>query len=301
MEIALRESRIPGLKPPRRGKVRDVYDLGDKLLFVASDRISAFDCVLPNGIPWKGKVLTAMSLFWFDFLKGVTKNHLLTTDLSGVTGLSDADRALLAGRSMVVTKAEVIPFECVVRGYLAGSAVKEYRKSGTVCGIRLPMGLRESEKLPEPLFTPSTKAETGHDENISFEEMAKRAGADMANSLRNKSLAVYKKAADYAAGRGILLVDTKFEWGRKNGDILLVDEVLTPDSSRFAPAESYAPGRPFEAYDKQYVRNYLERLPWNKQPPAPELSPEVVAKTTEKYLMAYRALTGKELGESSRV
>ncbi len=278
------------------GKVRDVYRADNEhLLFVATDRISAFDYVLATGIPLKGRVLTQLSLFWFDFLQDVVPNHLVTADVSKYPPHLQAHADQLRGRSMLVVKADMIAIECVVRGYISGSAWKEYQASGTVCGIQLPKGLRESDKLPEPIFTPSTKAASGHDENISFAEMCERAGPRLSEKLRDLSLAVYAKAADYAAQRGIIIADTKFEFGRTNRGIVLADEVLTPDSSRFWPAETYRPGRAQESFDKQYVRDYLESIHWNKQPPAPALPAEVASKTTEKYREAYRRLTGQEL------
>ena len=277
----------------RRGKVRDVYDLGDGLLIVASDRISAFDWVLPNGIPDKGCVLTQLSLFWFELLD--TPNHLITADLAQMDLPFDAGGQGLEGRSMLVRKAEVVPIECVVRGYLSGSGWKEYRTGGTVCGLRLPAGLRESAKLPEPIFTPATKEQHGHDENSSFERMVEIVGRDTSEELRRRSIEVYRRAADYAAQRGILVADTKFEWGRFDSELILIDEVLTPDSSRFWPADQYQPGRAQPSFDKQFVRDWLERSGWNKQPPAPALPPDVIQATRARYLEAYRRLTGKEL------
>ncbi len=288
------QTKLEGLPVPHRGKVRDVYDLGDTLLIVASDRLSAFDVVMPNGVPDKGKVLTRISLFWFDLLKDVVPNHLITADVAAMPAAVRSHAAVLAGRSMLVKKVTIFPIECVVRGYLAGSGWKDYKKTGAVCGHALPAGLRESDKLPQPLFTPSTKAAVGHDENIDLDGVAKRIGADAAATLRDLTLAVYTKAADYARTRGILLADTKFEFGTDpNGRILLADEVLTPDSSRFWPADQYAPGRSQPSYDKQFVRDYLETLDWNKQPPGPPLPADVIAKTAEKYREAYRKLTGK--------
>ncbi len=272
-----------------------MYRLGDRMLIVATDRISAFDYILGTGIPDKGRVLTQMSLFWFDFLNKLTPNHLITADVNAYPPELQAYRDQLEGRSMLVHRAEMIDIECVARGYLSGSGWKEYKADGKVCGIKLPAGLRESDKLPEPIFTPSTKATTGHDENISFAEMQKIAGPDISRQLRDLSLRVYQKAADYALERGIIIADTKFEFGRSQGGLVLADEVLTPDSSRFWPAESYAPGRAQESFDKQYVRDYLEEIKWNKQPPAPALPDEVVRKTSEKYREAYRRLTGREL------
>ncbi len=278
------------------GKVRDIYLLDkDHLLFVATDRISAFDYVLATGIPHKGSVLNQLSLFWFDFLKDTVSNHLVTADVGRYPAAAQKYSDQLRGRSMMVRRAEMFPVECVVRGYISGSAWKEYKAAGTVCGIQLPAGLKESDQLPEPIFTPSTKAVTGHDENISLKEAAKIIGQDSAEQLRDLSIAVYKKAADYARGKGIIIADTKFEFGRTDAGIILADEVLTPDSSRFWPADKYRPGQSQESFDKQYVRDYLEEIRWNKQPPAPALPPEVARKTSEKYVEAYRQLTGRTL------
>jgi phosphoribosylaminoimidazole-succinocarboxamide synthase len=268
---------------------------GDRLLIVATDRISAFDVVLPNAIPEKGRVLTALTLFWLDLIRDIVPNHLITAEVARYPEPLQRYAAELEGRSMLVRRAEVVPFECVARGYLAGSGWKEYQKTSAVCGIPLPAGLREAEKLPQPIFTPATKAETGHDINVSEAEMAKSVGAELTARLRQLTLAVYTRAADYAATRGIIIADTKFEFGRAGGEVILVDEVLTPDSSRFWPASEYAPGMSPPSFDKQYVRDYLETLTWNKQPPAPPLPPEVVRRTTEKYLEAFRLLTGKPL------
>ena len=284
----LLESDLKNYRLFARGKVRDVYEDGDRLLIVATDRISAFDYILPTGIPDKGRVLTQMTLFWLEFLKNVVPNHFLSAD----TGSLPPD---FAGRSMWVKRAEMFQVECVVRGYLAGSGWKDYQKTGAVCGIALPPGLRESDALPEPIFTPATKAVTGHDENISFDEMAKIAGASMAAKLRDLTLAIYKKASDYARTRGIIIADTKLEFGTVGGEIVLADEVLTPDSSRFWPLDQYAPGHAQPSYDKQFVRDYLESIHWNKQPPAPELPGDIARRTSDKYKEAYRALTGHEL------
>jgi phosphoribosylaminoimidazole-succinocarboxamide synthase len=293
---AVVQTDFPELELHASGKVRDVYRLDDeRLLFVATDRISAFDYVLATGIPQKGRVLTQISLFWFDFLRELVPNHLITADVDRYPALLRKYADQLQGRSMVVTRAEMFPVECVVRGYISGSAWKEYKAEGSVCGIDLPAGLNESDKLPEPIFTPATKATTGHDENISLERMAKMIGADFTRELRDISLAIYKKAADYASHRGIIIADTKFEFGRTAAGITLADEVLTPDSSRFWPADKYQPGKTQESFDKQYVRDYLEHIRWNKQPPAPALPPDVARKTSEKYLEAYRQLTGREL------
>ncbi len=276
--------------PVRRGKVRDIYDLGGELLLVSTDRISAFDWVLPTGIPDKGRVLTELSAFWFDLLK--EPNQMLSVDVEALA-LSDEDRHLLAGRTMWVRRARVVPIECVVRGYLAGSAWAEYRSSGTVCGIRLPAGLVESSVLPEPIFTPATKAETGHDQNISFEEMADRVGRRAAEHLRDRSLAVYLRGAQYARERGILIADTKFEWGWWNDELILIDEVLTPDSSRFWPADQYQPGKSPPSFDKQFVRDWLLSVGWDKNSPPPPLPDEVVRKTRQKYVEAYERLSGR--------
>jgi len=282
------ETTLPQYKLLARGKVRDVYEDGSRLLIVATDRISAFDCILPTGIPDKGRVLTHMTLFWLDLLKDVVPNHLLSIDVTGLP-------ADFAGRSMWVKRADMFQVECVARGYLAGSGWKEYRQSGAVCGIPLPPGLRESDQLPQPIFTPATKAQTGHDENISFEVMCGITGADAGARLRDLTLEIYRRASEYARSRGIIIADTKLEFGVWNGEIILADEVLTPDSSRFWPLETYQPGRSQPSYDKQYVRDYLETLQWNKQPPAPALPPEVAQRTAEKYRDAYRALAAREL------
>lgn len=289
---ALLESEIPGLKLVNRGKVRDVYDLGDALLFIATDRLSAFDVVLPNGIPGKGRILTQISLFWFNLLKDVP-NHLITADVSSRAELAPYVDDL-AGRSMIVKKAKVLPAECIVRGYLVGSGWKDYQKSGIVSGLKLRAGYRQAEKLDEPLFTPSSKAAIGdHDEPISFEQLVDLVGKDYATEMRDLSLKVYTSAADYAAGRGIIVADTKFEFGLIDGQITLVDEVLTPDSSRFWPADAYKVGSNPVSLDKQYVRDYLETLDWNKTAPGPVLPAEVVEKTVAKYEEALKALTGK--------
>jgi len=287
------ETHLPGMKLHRRGKVRDVYDLGDRLLVVATDRLSAFDVVLPTGIPGKGIILTQMSLFWFRLLSDVVPNHVLTADVEEYGPDLVRHRDQLEGRSMIVRRAEVLPVECVVRGYLAGSGFKDYRATGAVCGIPLPRGWRESERLEPPLFTPATKAETGHDENISFETMVGIVGAGRAAEARRVSLALYSRARAHAEARGIILADTKFEFGIHDGRLLWVDEALTPDSSRFWPLDRYAPGRAQPSFDKQYVRDYLETLGWNKQPPGPELPPEVVAHTVEKYAEAFARLRGE--------
>jgi phosphoribosylaminoimidazole-succinocarboxamide synthase len=286
---------LPGIRKIKSGKVREVFDLGDSLLFVATDRISAFDCVMPNGIPRKGEVLTQMSHFWFEQTAGFQPNHLLAQADDPLPAALQPHAAQLARRSMIVKKSEPLAIECVVRGYLAGSGWNEYRKQQTVCGIPLPAGLVESSELPEPIFTPATKAETGHDENIPFAEALKIVGADIAEQARAASLRLYTFARDYARQRGILIADTKFEFGLFDGKLILIDEVLTPDSSRFWPADQYAPGRSQPSYDKQFVRDYLLTLDWDKTPPAPMLPAEVVAKTQAKYFEAYEKLTGKRL------
>jgi phosphoribosylaminoimidazole-succinocarboxamide synthase len=278
-----------------RGKVRDVYRAGGKLVIVATDRISAFDYILATAIPRKGEVLTQLSIFWFDFLRDVVPTHFLTADVDAYPAPFPQYREQLERRSMLVVDADMAPVECVARGYLSGSGWKEYCQHGTVCGIALPAGLRESDRLPEPIFTPATKAQSGHDENISFEAMTGLVGRDLAARLRDLTLAIYSRAAAYALKRGIIIADTKFEFGQAGDKLLLGDEVLTPDSSRFWPLETYRPGGPQFSYDKQYVRDYLESIRWNKQPPAPALPPEVAEKTGEKYVDAYRALTGKPL------
>ncbi len=292
----LLQTSIPGIPLLSRGKVRDVYGIGgDKLLMVATDRISAFDCVLGSPIPDKGRVLTQISLFWFDFLKDVVPNHLLTADVSEYPAELRPYADQLEGRSMLVRRAEMVQIECVARGYIVGSGWKEYKAGGTVCGIALPEGMMECGRLPEAIFTPAFKAQSGHDENITFDAAAQIAGVDVVTRLRDLTLAIYSKAAAYAETRGIILADTKFEFGFIGDTLTLGDEVLTPDSSRFWPAAEYQPGGPQPSFDKQYVRDYLETLTWNKQPPAPALPPEVVEKTAEKYRDAYRRLTGKSL------
>jgi phosphoribosylaminoimidazole-succinocarboxamide synthase len=290
------QTDFPDLKLHASGKVRDVYQLDDeRLLFVATDRISAFDYVLATGIPHKGRVLTQISLFWFDFLSDIVPNHLITADVEQYPQALLKYGEVLRGRSMIVQRAEMFPVECVVRGYISGSAWKEYKASGKVCGIELPAGLRESEAFPEPIFTPATKEVSGHDENISFARMCEILGSETSSTLRDLTLRIYKKAAAYARQRGIIIADTKFEFGRTAKGITLADEVLTPDSSRFWPADKYAPGRGQESYDKQYVRDYLEEIHWNKQPPAPALPDEVARRTSEKYLDAYFQITGQKL------
>ena len=291
---------LPGIKKVRSGKVREVFDLGDSFLLVASDRLSAFDVILPDGIPRKGEVLTQVSHFWFEKFSALVPNHLLrgANDFAGVQALACLPLATLAalkGRSMIVKKAKPLAIECIVRGYLSGSGWKEYKKSQTVCGLQLPAGLTESAELPEPIFTPSTKAEAGHDENISFDEACQIVGADLATQARDLSLKIYKAGRDYARQRGIIIADTKFEFGLFAGKLILIDEVLTPDSSRFWPADQYAPGQGQPSFDKQFVRDYLETLTWDKTPPGPKLPDDVVAKTSAKYLEAYARLTGGKL------
>src|SRR5215468_1470282 len=296
LDPVLLRTEFPELQLHASGKVRDVYKIdSDRLLFVATDRISAFDYILATGIPHKGKVLTQISLFWFDFLKDVVPNHLITADVNQYPPAVRKYDDQLRGRSMVVMNAEMFPVECVVRGYISGSAWKEYKASGKVCGIELPKGLKESDQLPEPIFTPATKATTGHDENIPFSEMVGLIGQEVSEQLRDLALGVYTKAADYARTKGIIIADTKFEFGRTARGITLADEVLTPDSSRFWPADKFKPAQAQDSYDKQYVRDYLEEIRWNKQPPAPALPAEVAHKTSEKYLEAYEQLTGRKL------
>lgn len=284
-----------GLKLHKRGKVRDVYDLGDKLLIVSTDRISAFDVILPSGIPGKGKVLTGISLFWFGLTSGIIANHLVAADAAKYPQPLQAYRNELEGRSMLVLKTRPLPVECVVRGYLSGSGWKEYKERQSICGIRLPAGLEESAKLPEVLFTPSTKADVGHDMNVEQGYVEDQLGRETAERIKKASIDIYRQASDYARAKGIIIADTKFEFGVYNGEIILIDEVLTPDSSRFWPVDQYAPGKPQPSFDKQFVRDYLEGLAWDKTPPAPALPQEVVAKTSKKYLESYRRLTGREL------
>jgi phosphoribosylaminoimidazole-succinocarboxamide synthase len=294
-DVPLLKLDLPGIAKLKSGKVREVFDLGENLLFVATDRISAFDCVMPNGIPRKGEVLTQISYFWFDRTASTVANHLVSRPSDPLPAGLDKFSAALARRSMVVKKTQPLAIECVVRGYLSGSGWKDYQKTGAVCGLKLPAGLRDSSHLPEPLFTPATKAETGHDENISFEEACRITGRDIAEKARDLSLKIYAAAAGYALQRGIIIADTKFEFGLAAGKLILIDEVLTPDSSRFWPADKYEAGRGQPSFDKQFVRDYLETLSWNKQPPAPALPPEVIAQTTGKYLEAYQRLTGRAL------
>ena len=289
----LRETQFAGLLPSARGKVRDIYDLGDKLLIVATDRLSAFDVILPTPIPDKGRVLTQLSLFWFDLLKDVIPNHVISA--TEFPAPFDKFKDELAGRSMLVRKTKPLPIECVVRGYVSGSGWKDYRTTGKICGIALPNGLLESDHLPEPIFTPATKAISGHDENIPFEQAEKMAGKDLAEKVRTVSIELYRRASAHAEPRGIIVADTKFEFGLLNGELIWIDEALTPDSSRFWPAAHYSPGGPQASFDKQFVRDYLERMRWPKTPPGPELPPEVVDATREKYREAYRILTSHEL------
>lgn len=293
MHAVISQTNFPKLKLHGRGKVRDIYDLGDRLLIVATDRLSAFDVVLPTPIPDKGRVLTQLSAFWFEKLAGVIPNHLLA--VKDFPPELAPYAAVLDGRAMLVRKTEPSPIECVVRGYISGSGWKDYQRTGGICGIPLPAGLRESDKLPEPIFTPSTKATTGHDENISFEETASRIGRPLAERLRETSLTLYQRAAEHAAARGIIIADTKFEFGLIGREVIWIDEALTPDSSRFWPADQYSPGKAQPSFDKQYVRDYLERIGWNKQPPAPALPPDVVASTRDKYRESYQRITGHAL------
>jgi phosphoribosylaminoimidazole-succinocarboxamide synthase len=293
MSPVILQTNFPGLKLRGRGKVRDIYEVGDKLLIVATDRLSAFDVVLPTPIPDKGKVLTQLSLYWFEKLAGLVPNHIISAkDFGGELAPYAAE---LAGRAMLVRKTEPAPIECVVRGYISGSGWKDYQKTGAICGIQLPAGMRESDRLPEPIFTPSTKATTGHDENISFEQTVETVGRPLAEKLRDTSLAIYRSAVEHAAGRGIIIADTKFEFGMIGDELIWIDEALTPDSSRFWPADEYVPGRTQPSFDKQYVRDYLEKIGWNKQAPGPALPADVVAATRGKYREAYQRITGHEL------
>lgn len=290
---AISQTDLAGLKLLARGKVRDIYDLGDRLLIVATDRLSAFDVILPTPIPDKGRVLTQLSMFWFDKLKGIVPHHVISaTDFSGELA---PHAETLRGRSMIVRRTQPVPIECVARGYISGSGLKDYRATGKICGIPLPAGLRDSDRLPEPIFTPATKATTGHDENISFEETASQIGETLATRLRDITLEVYRRASEFAAERGIIIADTKLEFGIDRGELVWIDEALTPDSSRFWPADSYEPGKTQPSFDKQYVRDYLERIGWSKQPPAPALPSDVVNATRAKYREAYKRLTGRDL------
>lgn len=291
MEQAVKQTDIAGLTLLNRGKVRDIYDMDDKLLIVTSDRISAFDCIMPQGIPGKGKILTKLSLFWFDFIKDIIGNHLISANVDDMGAEAAAAKDQLEGRTMLVKKAKVFPVECVVRGYLAGSGWKEYSTSGEVCGEKVEPGLQQADKLPAPIFTPSTKAESGHDENISFEQMCEIIGAETAATIRDKAIAIYTKAAEYALSKGVIIADTKFEFGLIDGEITIVDEVLTPDSSRFWPVSDYKPGMSPPSYDKQYLRDWLETLDWDKTPPAPELTEEVIVNTLAKYQEAVDVLS----------
>lgn len=303
MSSLVLETHLPGLTLQRRGKVRDVYDLGDTLLIVATDRISAFDYVLGSGIPDKGKVLTQLSAFWFDKISDITPHHLISTNVDDFPAEAREHRDILRGRTMWVKKTTPLPVECVARGYISGSGWKDYRQTGAVCGVTLPAGLRESDRLPQILFTPATKAESGHDENISEAEAAAVVGADVLARLKELTLAIYQRGVEHAESCGIILADTKFEFGlsrrspagAKADDLLLIDEILTPDSSRFWPADQYAPGGAQPSFDKQFVRNWLEEIGWNKQPPVPSLPPDVVAKTRQKYMDAFKRLTGRDL------
>lgn len=295
MEEVVLETKLSGLKFFSRGKVRDIYDLGDKLLIVSTDRISAFDCVLPNGIPNKGKILNNLSAFWFRKLEHIIGNHMLTTNVEEYPKEAGKHKKILEGRSMLVKKAKVIPIECVARGYLAGSGWKEYKESGSVCGIKLPAGLVESSRLPHSLFTPSTKASFGHDINISQKRVAEVVGKPVAEKLKSYTVRLYEEACRHAEPRGIIIADTKFEFGLIDGEMILVDEALTPDSSRFWPENKYRPGGPQKSFDKQYVRDYLEKLGWDKKPPAPKLPQEVVNRTSRKYLEAYELITERKL------
>lgn len=293
MSPVISETNFPDLKLRGRGKVRDIYEVGDRLLIVATDRLSAFDVVLPTPIPDKGKVLTQLSLFWFEKLRDVVPNHIISaTDFEGELAPYAAS---LAGRTMLVRKTDPAPVECVVRGYISGSGWKDYQKTGAICGIPLPKGLRESDKLPEPIFTPSTKATTGHDENISFDQTVELVGTSLAEKLRDTSLEIYRRGVEHAATRGIIIADTKFEFGTIGDELIWIDEALTPDSSRFWPADEYQPGKAQPSFDKQYVRDYLERIGWNKQPPGPALPDDVVQATRDKYREAYERVTGHVL------
>ena len=292
LPLAITKTEIVGF-PCRRGKVRDVYDLGDKLVIVTTDRISAFDWVLADGVPDKGKILTQLTLFWMNLLK--VENHLISTDLNEMGPAFASQKSILEGRTILVKKTDVVPIECVVRGWLAGSGWKEYQSSSTVCGIKLPAGLKQSSKLPEPIFTPATKAETGHDENISFEQMVKEVGSETANILRDRSIDIYSRAAAYSHEKGIILADTKFEWGKlKSGEIILIDEALTPDSSRFWDEKSYATGISPPSFDKQYIRDWLETTTWDKNSPPPAMPQATIVQTRLRYLEAFKILTGKD-------
>lgn len=294
MEKAIRETKLAGVKPFNIGKVRDIYDLDDRLLIVATDRLSAFDVVLPTGIPYKGKILTALSEYWFNFTQNIVNNHLITADVGEFPEELQKHSDILAGRSMIVKKAERIDVECVVRAYLAGSAWRAYKEKGSICGIKLPPGLKESDKLPEPIFTPTSKAESGHDEEITQSEVVDLVGSEVASEIKEKSLELLAAASAEVESKGLILCDTKFEFGFYDGEIILIDEIFTPDSSRFWPMDDYEPGRSQNSFDKQYVRDYLDGLDWDKTPPAPELPDEIVKRTTERYFEAYRRITGKQ-------
>ncbi len=294
MREGISKVELKGVKKFKSGKVRDIYDLDDRLLIVATDRISAFDYVLPNPIPDKGKILTGLSAFWFDFVADLVPNHLISCSMEDLSAELQGQRDEIEGRFMLVMKAKVIEVECVARGYLAGSGWKEYKQKGSICGIKLPEGLVEAAELPQPIFTPATKAKAGHDINITMKTVEETVGREIAETLAETSLAIYDKAKEYGKGRGVIIADTKFEFGLIDGELILIDEVLTPDSSRFWPAETYSPGGPQFSYDKQFVRDYLESLSWDKKPPVPELPEEIIVKTREKYLDAYRSLVGRE-------
>ncbi len=291
----LLQTDLPGLKPFSRGKVRDIYEVGENVLIVTTDRISAFDVVLPTGIPRKGEALTQISRFWFEKTRDIAPNHLITTNVDEMPAEVRAHADVLRGRSMLVKKGGVYPVECIVRGFLAGSGWKDYRKDGAICGIKLPPGLREADMLEQPIFTPTTKAEEGHDMPMTFDEVCNTVGRETAENMRDKSIEIYSAAREYAKSRGIIICDTKFEWAEVDGELTLIDELLTPDSSRFWPADKWRPGRSQESFDKQFVRDYLEGVGWNKRPPAPELPQQVARKTSEKYQDAYRLLTGESL------
>ena len=294
MQQGISEVELKGVRKFKSGKVRDIYDLDDRLLIVATDRISAFDYVLPNPIPDKGKILTGLSRFWFDFMAGVVPNHLISSEIEDLPPELQEQRHKIEGRFMLVMKADVLEVECVARGYIAGSGWKEYKQQGSICGIELPRGLREAAELPEAIFTPATKARSGHDENISMETVKEMVGRDLAQQLAETSLTIYNEAKEYGKERGVVIADTKFEFGLIDDELILIDEILTPDSSRFWPAETYRPGGAQKSYDKQFVRDYLESISWDKQPPVPELPQEIILKTREKYLDAYRSLVGRE-------
>ncbi len=295
MDEVISETRLPGIKSFSIGKVRDIYDLDDRILIVATDRLSAFDVVLPTAIPYKGKILTGLSEFWFDFTRSIVDNHFITADMAEFPSELQKYKGILAGRSMIARKAKRINIECVARAYIAGSAWRSYREKGSICGIKLPPGLKESDKLPEPIFTPTTKAESGHDMELTQSQVEDMVGTDVAREIKEKSLQILTAASAEVESKGLILSDTKFEFGFYEDDIILIDEVLTPDSSRFWPMDDYGPGRSQNSFDKQYVRDYLEEINWDKKPPAPVLPEEVVRKTTERYFEAYRRITGKQI------